>query len=227
MQLFVDLPSLDELKQLSAFGLIDGVTTNPMVAKKEGLHSLEALYDYYKQVCDLAPANVSLEVISTEPDAMYKEAQTLAKISDKAVIKVPMGKEGLQLIARLSAEDIRTNCTLVFTPLQALLAAKAGASYVSVFIGRLDDIHHEGLGTLEETQHVFECYDFSAQLLGASVRHTYHLLEAARRGIDVVTAPAKLLFSMTEHPLTDQGIQLFLKSYHEAIPSLMNKAKGH
>lgn len=217
MQFFVDTASLAQIQELSHLGLIDGVTTNPSLIAKEGIKDEEALYARYAEICEAAPDNVSLEVVSTEPEAMLKEAQRLAAISPKAVIKIAMSPEGLSIIRQLKKAGIRSNCTLIFSPLQALLAAKAGASYVSPFVGRLDDIHSNGMSCVADIKQIFQHYGFSTQILAASIRHVQHLLQAARIGVEVATCPYNVLLSMLSHPLTEKGAALFLSDYQKAM----------
>ena len=217
MQFFIDSASLSQIEELSTLGIIDGVTTNPSLIAKEGITDEESLYARYEDICRIAPDNVSLEVVSTELTAMRKEAERLAEISPKAVVKVVMSLEGLQLIRDLSTLGIRTNCTLVFTPIQALLAAKAGASYVSPFVGRLDDIHSDGMACVSEIKQIFQQYRFKTKVLVASVRHPYHVLRAAQVGADVSTCPYAVIKSLPNHPLTEKGTQLFLLDYQKSI----------
>ena len=217
MQFFIDSASLSHIEELSTLGLIEGVTTNPSLIAKEGLTTEEELYARYSDICRVAPANVSLEVISSEPSAMLSEAKHLAEISPKAVIKIAMSLDGLSVLRKLSALGIRTNCTLVFTPLQALLAAKAGATYVSPFVGRLDDVHADGIVCVSEIKHIFRQYSFDTKVLAASIRHPYHVLRAAQVGADVVTCPYAVIKALPNHPLTEKGAQLFLSDYQKSI----------
>ena len=217
MQFFLDSTNLSEIEELSSLKLIEGVTTNPSLISKQGLKDEEAVHEYYAKLCELAPANVSLEVIATEVDEMLSEALRLASISPKVIVKVPMTLHGLQVIRSLTEKGIRTNCTLIFTPLQALLAAKAGASYVSPFVGRLDDINSNSMSCLADMRRIFDHYHLSTRILGASIRSTHHILRLATLGIDVITCTRKLLLSTLEHPLTQKGLQSFLSDYHNSI----------
>lgn len=213
MQFFIDTANLKEIAEANDLGVLDGVTTNPSLMAKEGITGKENILAHYKAICKIVDDNVSAEVISTDFAGMMKEGKELAKIDDKIVVKVPMIKDGVKAIKAFSAEGIRTNCTLVFSSGQALLAAKAGASYVSPFIGRLDDISHDGLDLIEQMVQIYTNYAFETQILAASVRHTMHLIKCAEIGADVVTCPLNVITALLKHPLTDSGLEKFLADY--------------
>lgn len=216
MKFFVDTANLDDIREAYDLGVLDGVTTNPSLMAKEGISGHDNVIAHYKAICDIVDANVSAEVISTDFDGMIKEGRELAKIDDKIVVKVPMIKEGVKAIKQFTADGIRTNCTLVFSAGQAILAAKAGASYVSPFIGRLDDIGFDGLELIEQIVGIYDNYGFGTEVLAASVRHTMHLLQCAEIGADVVTCPLKVITSLLNHPLTDKGLAQFLADHAKA-----------
>lgn len=212
MQFFIDTADLEEIKTAQALGVLDGVTTNPSLMAKVGVPASKAR-EHYKAICDIVDNNVSAEVIATDYDGMIKEAHELIKIDDKIVVKIPMIEDGVKAIKTLSEEGIRTNCTLVFSVGQALLAAKAGASYVSPFIGRIDDTGHDGLTLVADIVHVYANYGYETEVLAASIRHTMHLIECARIGADVVTCPLNVIQGLLNHPLTDVGLEKFLADY--------------
>lgn len=216
MKFFVDTANLDDIREAYDLGVLDGVTTNPSLMAKEGISGHDNVIAHYKAICDIVDANVSAEVISTDFDGMIKEGRELAKIDDKIVVKVPMIKDGVKAIKQFTADGIRTNCTLVFSAGQAILAAKAGASYVSPFIGRLDDIGFDGLELIEQIVGIYDNYGFGTEVLAASVRHTMHLLQCAEIGADVVTCPLKVITSLLNHPLTDKGLAQFLADHAKA-----------
>ncbi|MDN3670249.1 fructose-6-phosphate aldolase [Echinicola jeungdonensis] len=216
MKFFIDTANLDEIKEAHDLGVLDGVTTNPSLMAKEGITGEDNIRAHYKTICDIVDDKVSAEVISTNFDEMIKEGKELAKIDDKIVVKVPMIKEGVKAIKYLSSEGIRTNCTLVFSAGQAILAAKAGATYLSPFIGRLDDISFDGLDLIEQIVHIYQTYGFDTQVLAASLRHTMHLVKCAEMGADVVTCPLKVITGLLNHPLTDAGLAKFLADHASA-----------
>lgn len=216
MKFFVDTANLDDIREAYDLGVLDGVTTNPSLMAKEGISGHDNVIAHYKAICDIVDANVSAEVISTDFDGMIKEGRELAKIDDKIVVKVPMIKDGVKAIKQFTADGIRTNCTLVFSAGQAILAAKAGASYVSPFIGRLDDIGFDGLELIEQIVGIYDNFGFGTEVLAASVRHTMHLLQCAEIGADVVTCPLKVITSLLNHPLTDKGLAQFLADHAKA-----------
>jgi transaldolase len=209
MKFFIDTANLEEIAKANELGLLDGVTTNPtLVAKEKGNFE-----DLLKEICKLVDGPVSAEVVSTEANGMVKEARQLAKLADNIVIKIPMITEGIKATKILAKENIRTNVTLVFSPLQALMAAKAGASYVSPFIGRLDDISTVGIGIVEEIVTIYENYGFETEVIVASIRNPVHVLDAALIGAHVATIPFKVLMQLTEHPLTKIGLERFLADW--------------
>ncbi len=213
MKFFIDTANLNEIQEALELGILDGVTTNPSLMAKEGIHGKNNILNHYKKICDTVPGDVSAEVISTDFEGMIREAEELAEIAENIVIKVPMIKEGVKAIKYLSDQGIKTNCTLVFSPGQALLAAKAGATYVSPFIGRLDDISSDGMQLIADIRLIYDNYGFSTQILAASIRHAMHIIESAKIGADVVTTPLKPLLALLNHPLTDKGLEKFLADY--------------
>jgi transaldolase len=216
MQFFIDTANLKEIKEAHDLGVLDGVTTNPSLMAKEGIAGKEKVMAHYKAICDIVDNNVSAEVIATDFDNIIKEGKELAKIDDKIVVKVPMIKDGVKAIKKFSSEGIRTNCTLVFSPGQALLAAKAGASYLSPFIGRLDDISQDGLELIALIRRIYDNYGYGTEILAASVRHTMHLVKCAEIGADVVTCPLSVITALLHHPLTDSGLAKFLADHKKA-----------
>jgi len=212
MKFFIDTANIDEIKAAASMGVLDGVTTNPSLAARE-----TAPYrDILVEICKIVPGPVSAEVIATEYEAMMKEAHELARIADNIVVKIPTILEGLKAIKSLSSEGIKTNATLVFSPSQALLVAKAGASFVSPFIGRLDDISQEGMELIDQIVTIYSNYTFETEVLVASVRHPMHVVEAAMIGADVVTMPYDVIKKLISHPLTDIGLEKFLADYKKA-----------
>lgn len=216
MKFFIDTANLDEIKEAQDLGVLDGVTTNPSLMAKEGISGQENILAHYKAICDIVDGDVSAEVISTDFAGMVKEGEALAKLDPKITVKIPMIKDGVKAIKHFSSNNIQTNCTLVFSAGQALLAAKAGATYVSPFIGRLDDISHYGMDLIEQIVNIYDNFEFDTQVLAASVRHTTHLLECAELGADVVTCPLKVILSLLNHPLTDSGLEKFLSDYKKS-----------
>ena len=213
MKFFIDTANLDEIQEAYDLGVLDGVTTNPSLMAKEGITGKDRILKHYKDICNIVDDNLSAEVISTEYEAMLKEGKELAKIDDKIVVKIPMIKDGVKAIKALTDEGIRTNCTLIFSAGQAILAAKAGASYISPFIGRLDDIGFDGLTLIEQIVQIFDNYEFETEVLAASVRHNMHLIQCAEIGADVVTCPLSVITGLLKHPLTDSGLEKFLADY--------------
>ena len=216
MKLFLDTAAIGEISELNRWGVLDGVTTNPSLAAKEGKDFASMI----KEICAEVPGDVSAEVVSTTSDEIVTEARRLAGIADNVVVKVPLIPEGLAATSRLAAEGIRTNVTLCFSATQAILAAKAGATYVSPFLGRLDDIAMDGMQILAEIIEVFRVQGYETEVLAASLRHPMHVLEAARIGADVATMPAKVMRQMVHHPLTDAGLERFLAdwdTYQQAL----------
>ena len=213
MKFFIDTANLDEIREAYDMGVLDGVTTNPSLMAKEGITGEANILKHYKDICDIVDDNVSAEVISTEFEAMLAEGKKLAAIDDKIVVKVPMIKDGVKTIKALSDEGIRTNCTLIFNAGQAILAAKAGATYISPFIGRLDDIGSDGLTLIEQIVQIFDNYEFETEILAASIRHNMHLIQCAEVGADVATCPLSVITGLLKHPLTDSGLEKFLADY--------------
>ncbi|SFT66088.1 transaldolase [Algoriphagus locisalis] len=216
MKFFIDTANLGDIREAYDLGVLDGVTTNPSLMAKEGISGDEKVRAHYKAICDIVDDKVSAEVIATDFDGMVKEGKELAKIDDKIVVKIPMVKDGLKALKYFQSEGIRTNCTLIFSAGQALLAAKAGASYVSPFIGRLDDIAFDGMDLIAQIVHIYGNYGFETEVLAASVRHTMHLLKCAEVGADVVTCPLKVITGLLNHPLTDSGLATFLADHAKA-----------
>jgi len=215
MKFFIDTANLDQIKEAQALGVLDGVTTNPSLMAKEGITGQENIIEHYKKICELVDGDVSAEVISTDLDGMIREGEELAKLHDQIVVKIPMIKEGVKALKYFSDQGIKTNCTLVFSAGQALLAAKAGATYVSPFIGRLDDISTDGLNLIADIRLIYDNYGFETQILAASVRHTMHVLECAKIGADVMTGPISSIEGLLNHPLTDIGLEKFLADYNK------------
>ncbi|WP_081211498.1 fructose-6-phosphate aldolase [Salegentibacter sediminis] len=213
MKFFIDTANLDQIKEARDLGVLDGVTTNPSLMAKEGITGKDNILKHYKAICDLIDGDVSAEVIATDFEGMIKEGEELAELHEQIVVKVPMIKEGVKAIKYFSDNGIRTNCTLVFSAGQALLAAKAGATYVSPFIGRLDDISTDGLNLIAEIRLIYDNYGFETEILAASVRHTMHVLECAKLGADVMTGPLSSIEGLLKHPLTDIGLEKFLADY--------------
>ncbi|MEM0364033.1 MAG: fructose-6-phosphate aldolase [Candidatus Nitrosocaldus sp.] len=211
VQIFLDTANLDAIRKYNDMGILDGVTTNPTLLAKENSDPIEIM----KEIIRIVKGPVSLEVVSTDLDGMLEEAHRLARFGTNAVIKIPMTPDGLKAIKRLSSEGIKTNCTLVFSPNQAILAAKAGATYVSPFIGRLDDAGHDGMQVIRDVVQIFRNYNFSTKVLVASVRHPVHVVEAAKIGADVITMPPEVLEKMIKHPLTDKGLSTFLADWEK------------
>ena len=216
MQFFIDTANLDEIKEAQAFGILDGVTTNPSLMAREGIKGKENIYDHYKAICAIVNDNVSAEVIATDYEGMISEGTELAQLDDKIVVKVPLIENGIKAIKYFSDKGIRTNATLVFSAGQALLAAKAGATYVSPFVGRLDDISEDGMALIEQIIGIYDNYGFETQVLAASIRHTMHIIECAEMGADVATCPLKAIKGLLKHPLTDSGLETFLSDYHKS-----------
>ena len=213
MKFFIDTANLNEIKEAYDLGVLDGVTTNPSLMAKEGIQGAENIRAHYKAICKIVDANVSAEVIATDFESIIKEGRELAKIDDKIVVKVPMIKDGVKAIKKFSSDGIRTNCTLVFSAGQAILAAKAGDAYVSPFIGRLDDVGHDGLDLIAQIVNIYNNYGFETEILAASIRHTIHLLQCAELGADVVTCPLTVITGLLKHPLTDSGLAKFLADH--------------
>ena len=213
MKFFIDTANLEQIKEAQALGVLDGVTTNPSLMAKEGITGQENIINHYKAICEIVDGDVSAEVISTDFDGMIAEGEKLAALSPQIVVKLPMIKDGVKACKYFSSKGIRTNVTLVFSAGQALLAAKAGATYVSPFIGRLDDISTDGLGLISEIRQIYDNYGFLTEILAASVRHTMHVINCAKIGADVMTGPLSSIEGLLKHPLTDSGLAKFLEDY--------------
>ena len=213
MKFFIDTANLNQIKEAQDLGILDGVTTNPSLMAKEGITGQDNILKHYVDICDIVSGDVSAEVISTDFEGMVKEGEALAALHPQIVVKVPMIKEGVKAIKYFTDKGIRTNCTLVFSVGQALLAAKAGATYVSPFIGRLDDISTDGLNLIAEIRQVYDNYAYQTQILAASVRHTMHVIDCAKIGADVMTGPLSSIEGLLKHPLTDIGLATFLADY--------------
>lgn len=216
MKFFIDTANLAQIKEAQDLGVLDGVTTNPTLMAKEGISGDEQVINHYKAICALVEGDVSAEVIATDYEGMIKEGEALAALDSKIVVKVPMIKDGIKAIKYFSKKGIKTNCTLVFSSGQALLAAKAGATYVSPFIGRLDDISVDGLGLIEDIRLIYDNYGFPTQILAASVRHSAHILGCAKIGADVMTGPLSAILGLLNHPLTTSGLATFLADHAKA-----------
>jgi transaldolase len=216
MKFFIDTANLAEIKEAHDMGILDGVTTNPSLMAKEGISGTDNILKHYKANCGIEDGDVSAEVISTDFAGMVREGELLAEIDPKIVVKIPMIKDGVKAIRYFSDRGIKTNCTLVFSAGQALLAAKAGATYVSPFIGRLDDISTDGLGLIETIRVIFDNYGYETQILAASVRHPMHVIECATIGADVMTGPLSAITALLKHPLTDIGLEKFLEDHRKA-----------
>lgn len=210
MKFFIDTADLDEIQEAHDLGVLDGVTTNPSLCAKIGVADFEG---HIAKICNMVEGDVSAEVVSTEYDEIVAEARRLAKIAENVVVKVPLIKDGIKAIRTLSDEDIRTNCTLCFSATQAMLAAKAGATYISPFIGRLDDISDNGMQLIEDIVTIYENYGYKTEVLAASIRHPMHVLDSARLGADVATMPLSVIEQLMEHPLTDRGLEKFLADW--------------
>ena len=212
MKFFIDTANVDEIREAHAMGMVDGVTTNPSLIAKEG----RVFEEVIKEICEIVDGPISAEVISLEADGMVKEARELAKLHKNIVIKIPMTVDGLKATRQLSEENIKTNVTLVFSPLQALMAAKAGATYVSPFVGRLDDLSQDGMQIIEQISEIFSNYAYETEIIVASVRNPLHVLDSALAGADIATIPFKVLSKLAAHPLTDKGIDAFLADWENA-----------
>jgi transaldolase len=213
MKFFIDTANLDQIRDAQELGVLDGVTTNPSLMAKEGITGRNNILKHYVDICNIVDGDVSAEVIATDLKGMIKEGEELAELHDQIVVKVPMIRDGVKALKYFSDKGIRTNCTLVFSPGQALLAAKAGATYVSPFIGRLDDISTDGLNLIAEIRLIYDNYGYETQILAASIRHTMHVIDCAKLGADVMTGPLSAIEGLLKHPLTDIGLAKFLEDY--------------
>ncbi len=211
MKFFIDTANLAQIKEAQDLGVLDGVTTNPSLMAKEGIKGESNILKHYVDICKIVTGDVSAEVISTDFEGMVREGEALAELHEQIVVKVPMIKDGVKAIKYFTEKGIRTNCTLVFSAGQALLAAKAGATYVSPFIGRLDDVSTDGLTLIEEIRTIYDNYGYETQILAASVRHPMHIVQCAKIGADVATCPLSAITALLKHPLTDSGLAQFLK----------------
>jgi len=213
MKFFIDTANLEQIAEAQSLGVLDGVTTNPSLMAKEGITGHDNIMKHYVDICNIVDGDVSAEVISTDFEGMVREGEALIELHNQIVIKLPMIKDGIKACKYFSDRGVRTNVTLVFSPGQALLAAKAGATYVSPFIGRLDDISTDGLNLIAEIRHIYDNYGFDTQILAASVRHTMHVIDCAKLGADVMTGPLSSIEGLLKHPLTDIGLAKFLEDY--------------
>ena len=213
MKFFIDTANLNEIKEAQSLGILDGVTTNPSLMAKEGITGTNNILKHYVDICNIVDGDVSAEVIATDFDGMVREGEELSELHEQIVVKLPMTKDGVKACKYFSDKGIRTNVTLVFSAGQALLAAKAGATYVSPFIGRLDDISTDGLILIEEIRLIYDNYGFETEILAASVRHTMHIVNCAKLGADVMTGPLSAILGLLKHPLTDNGLAQFLADY--------------
>ena len=211
MKFFIDTANLEQIKEAQALGVLDGVTTNPSLMAKEGISGEKNILQHYRNICELVEGDVSAEVLSTDYDGMIKEGEALAALNPQIVVKLPMIKDGVKACKYFSSKGIKTNVTLVFSVGQAILAAKAGATYVSPFIGRLDDISTDGMHLISEIREVYDNYGFETEILAASVRHTMHIVDCAKIGADVMTGPLKAIEGLLNHPLTDIGLAKFVQ----------------
>ncbi len=216
MKFFIDTANLAQIKEAHDLGVLDGVTTNPSLMAKEGITGHDNVINHYKAICEITDGDVSAEVIATTFEEMVQEGEALVKLHKNIVVKVPMIKEGIKVIKYFTSKGIRTNCTLVFSAGQALLAAKAGATYVSPFVGRLDDVSTDGLSLIEDIRTIYDNFGYTTQILAASVRHPMHIIECAKIGADVITAPLSAITALLKHPLTDSGLAQFLSDHARA-----------
>ncbi|MBD3616786.1 MAG: fructose-6-phosphate aldolase [Gracilimonas sp.] len=217
MKFFIDTADLDEIKEANDLGVLDGVTTNPSLCAKIGVKDFEG---HIAKICNIVEGDVSAEVVSTEYDEIIEEGRKIAAIADNVVVKVPLIKDGIKAIKTFSEEGIKTNCTLCFSPTQALIAAKAGATYISPFLGRLDDISTDGMQLIRDIVQIYDNYGYETEVLAASIRHPMHLLECAKEGADVATMPLSVIKSLLKHPLTDSGLERFLQDWEDLQKSL-------
>ena len=216
MRFFIDTASLDHIKEANDLGILDGVTTNPSLMAKEGISGIDNIKSHYKKICDIVDGDVSAEVISTDFDGIIKEGKELAALAPNIVVKVPMIKEGIKAIRWFADHDIKTNCTLVFSPGQAILAAKAGATYISPFIGRIDDITWDGISLIHQIAEIYAIQGYDTEILAASIRNSRHIVQAAQSGADIVTCPLSAILGLLKHPLTDIGLEKFLADHKKS-----------
>jgi transaldolase len=215
MKFFIDTANLQQIREAQELGVLDGVTTNPSLMAKEGIKGTDSILKHYVDICNIVDGDVSAEVISTNFEGMIREGENLAALHPQIVVKVPMIKDGVKAIKYFSDKGIKTNCTLVFSAGQAILAAKAGATYVSPFVGRLDDISYDGIELIQQIVDIYSNYGFETQVLAASIRHTMHLIQCAHAGADVVTCPLNVITGLLKHPLTDSGLATFLADFEK------------
>lgn len=213
MKFFIDTANLQHIREAQDLGILDGVTTNPSLMAKEGITGHENILQHYRDICTIADGDVSAEVISTDFEGMVREGEALAALHENIVVKIPMIKEGIKALKHFSSKGIKTNCTLIFNAGQALMAAKAGATYVSPFIGRLDDISFDGMDLIAQIVHIYQNYGIKTQVLAASVRNNLHIVKCAEAGADVITAPLSAITGLLKHPLTDLGLAQFLADH--------------
>lgn len=213
MKFFIDTANLEEIKEANELGILDGVTTNPLLMAKEGITGAQNILNHYVTICKIVDGHVSAEVIATDFEGMVKEGEELAKLHKNIVVKIPMIPEGIKAIKYFASKGIKTNCTLIFSAGQALLAAKAGATYISPFLGRLDDISYDGIELIAQIKTIYNNYLFDTEILAASVRHPMHIIHCAEIGADVMTGPLKAIKALANHPLTDRGLEQFLADY--------------
>ncbi len=216
MKFFIDTANLDQIREAQDLGVLDGVTTNPSLMAKEGITGTENVLKHYKAICDIVDDNVSAEVIATDYEGMIKEGEELAKIDPKIVVKIPMIKDGIKAIKYFSNKGIRTNCTLVFSAGQAIIAAKAGATFLSPFIGRIDDMNWDGIDLIHQISNIYSIQGYDTEILAASVRNSLHIVKCAEAGADVVTCPLSAILGLLKHPLTDIGLAQFLADHRKA-----------
>lgn len=213
MKFFIDTANLAEIQEAYDFGVLDGVTTNPSLMAKEGISGKNNVLKHYKAICDIVDGGVSAEVIATDYEGMIREGEELADLDEKIVVKIPMIRDGIKAIKYFSEKGIKTNCTLIFSAGQALLAAKAGATYVSPFIGRLDDTGYDGIDLIEQIRTIFDNYGFDTEILAASIRNPIHIIKCAEIGSDVMTGPLSAILALLKHPLTENGLKQFLADH--------------
>lgn len=222
MKFFIDTASIDQIKEAMDLGILDGVTTNPSLMAKEGISGQENIINHYKAICDLVDGDVSAEVISTDFEGMVEEGKRLADIAPNIVVKVPIIKEGVKAISYFTSQGIRTNCTLVFSAGQAILAGKAGATYISPFVGRIDDINWGGIELIAQIAEIYAVQGFETEILAASIRNAKHIVDAALSGADIVTCPLNSILGLLKHPLTDIGLEKFLADHKKANTTYSN-----
>lgn len=210
MKFFIDTANLDQIREAQALGILDGVTTNPSLMAKEGIRGTQAILKHYQDICEIVEGDISAEVLSVDYDEMVREGDELAALHPNIVVKIPMVKDGIRALKYFSDKGVKTNCTLIFSPGQALLAAKAGATYVSPFLGRLDDISVDSLKLIEDIRLIFDNYMFETEILAASIRNPMHIINCAKIGADVITSPLNSILALLAHPLTDNGLATFV-----------------